>query len=158
MGDVFYREGLHFECQRCSACCRYEPGFVFLSYNDLDRLQQATGLSRTEFVQRYCRGVYINGAYRLSLIEKDNYDCIFWTESGCSVYEHRPLQCRSYPFWPDILHSRESWNSLYTSCKGVNQGKLHSFEEIQKWLKKREEEPIVLLTPGELRQLQGEHV
>jgi len=94
MEDVFYKDGLHFECRRCSNCCRYEPGFVFLSYHDLKRLEYATSLSRAECVSRYCRGIYIHGTYRLSLIEKDNYDCIFWSEEGCLVYEHRPLQWR----------------------------------------------------------------
>ena len=158
MGDVFYREGLHFECQRCSNCCRHEPGFVFLSYNDLMRLETAMGLSRTEFVSQYCRGVYIHGTYRLSLIEKENYDCIFWTAEGCLVYRDRPLQCRSYPFWPEYLESRHNWDALQSACPGVNRGPLHSYEEIEEWLSRREEEPIVLLTPQELRRLQGERV
>ncbi len=158
MEDVFYKDGLHFECRRCSNCCRYEPGFVFLSYHDLKRLEYATSLSRAECVSRYCRGIYIHGTYRLSLIEKDNYDCIFWSEEGCLVYEHRPLQCRSYPFWPEYLENRRSWNSLQSSCPGVNRGRLHSFEEIEEWLRRREEEPIVLLTAEELHRMQGEHV
>lgn len=158
MGDVFYRDGLHFECQRCSNCCRHEPGFVFLSYNDLKRLESGTGLSRSEFVSEYCRGVYIHGAYRLSLVEKENYDCIFWTPEGCKVYEHRPLQCRSYPFWPENLENRQRWDALRIACPGVNRGPLHLYEEIEEWLRRRETEPIVLLSPEELRKLQGEQV
>jgi len=40
----------------------------------------------------------------------------------------------------------------------VNRGRLHSFEEIEEWLRRREEEPIVLLTAEELHRMQGEHV
>ncbi|HQO67077.1 MAG TPA: YkgJ family cysteine cluster protein, partial [Spirochaetales bacterium] len=35
MNQSFWHEGLRFECARCSACCRYEPGYVFLSADDL---------------------------------------------------------------------------------------------------------------------------
>ncbi len=74
------------------------------------------------------------------------------------LYGNRPLQCRSYPFWPEYLESRHNWDALQSSCPGVNRGPLHSYEEIEKWLRLREEEPIVLLTPQELRKLQGECV
>ena len=35
---VFYSDGLRFECTRCSRCCRHTPGYVFLSENDVERL------------------------------------------------------------------------------------------------------------------------
>ncbi|HUX21603.1 MAG TPA: YkgJ family cysteine cluster protein, partial [Spirochaetia bacterium] len=38
MYKPFYQDGLRFECTRCDACCRHEPGYVFLSQTDLRRL------------------------------------------------------------------------------------------------------------------------
>ena len=35
MSEPFYAEGLRFSCERCSACCRGEPGYVFLTKEDL---------------------------------------------------------------------------------------------------------------------------
>jgi len=35
MEDSFYKDGLSFECQACSNCCRKDPGYVFLSEKDL---------------------------------------------------------------------------------------------------------------------------
>ena len=35
MCDKFYKDGLKFECQRCSFCCGHSPGFVYLSQRDL---------------------------------------------------------------------------------------------------------------------------
>jgi uncharacterized protein len=138
-------QGLHFTCTKCSACCRFDPGYVFLSQNDLNRLTEALGMKEEDFISSYCMKVSIRGFKRLSLKEKNNFDCIFWQNGGCSVYEFRPFQCRSYPFWPAFLESPESWNNLNKSCPGVNRGELHRSKKIRKWLKKRMEEPFILL-------------
>ena len=77
--------------------------------------------------------------------EKSNYDCIFWQNGvGCSIYNARPLQCRSYPFWPAIMDSKESWDEEATNCPGMNQGELHSEKVINEWLARREgEKPYI---------------
>ena len=158
MKNCFYEEGLRFECTRCSSCCRFDPGYVFLSYRDLDSMTGAEGMERDEFLKHYCRAVYINGVYRLSLKEKKNFDCIFWEEDGCRLYEARPLQCRSFPFWRDYLKTVETWNHLESSCPGINHGSIHSKEEIEEWLKLREQEPLIVVSPAELTILQKEPV
>lgn len=140
MSEPFYKAGLRFECTQCHACCRFEPGYVFLSERDVQRLLTATGLRRDEFIQKYCRIVESGDSHLLSLKEKDNYDCIFW-DGGCTVYAHRPLQCRSYPFWSSGVASRGAWAALAVSCPGANRGKLHTKEEIDRWLALREEDP-----------------
>ena len=38
MEEPFYKDGLCFECQRCSGCCRFDSGYVFLSHEDLEKL------------------------------------------------------------------------------------------------------------------------
>ncbi|MDR1933052.1 MAG: YkgJ family cysteine cluster protein [Spirochaetales bacterium] len=143
MSEPFYARGLHFTCRRCSRCCRFEPGFVFLSEEDLDVFTGGLGLKKTVFIERYCREVPINGNLRLSLKEKPNLDCIFWEEGGCRAYLYRPLQCRSYPFWHSNLVSPQRWDALKSSCPGVGKGRLHSREEIELFLRKRDEEPLI---------------
>ena len=135
--NQFYRNGLQFECTRCSNCCRHAPGFVFLTEDDLINVQNATGLSRRDVLALYCRDVDMGVAKRVSLKEKENFDCIFWEESGCSIYHCRPLQCRSYPFWSGILVSRESWDREGMNCPGINHGKKHSKREIERRLAMR---------------------
>jgi len=137
MNEPFYKSGLRFECTRCSKCCRHDPGYVFLSANDIVQLLEATQMKKDELIKKICRVIDINGFRRLSLREKDNFDCIFWEEDGCRVYENRPLQCRSYPFWSHCLESLQTWNNMSQECPGVNRGKIHSFEEIQEWLDAR---------------------
>jgi uncharacterized protein len=140
MNDVFYQSGLRFECTRCSRCCRHTPGYVFLSSADLDMLSSALGKSRQETLREYCRRVPLGLAQRISLKEKANFDCILWENGGCSVYEARPLQCRSFPFWSGCVSSLEEWEHHGRECPGIGRGALHSLREIEKWLARRRKE------------------
>ncbi|MBN1837483.1 MAG: YkgJ family cysteine cluster protein, partial [Spirochaetales bacterium] len=136
--ERFYAEGLRFECTRCSRCCRHAPGYVFLSQEDLRLLAETSGMSPRGFFEEYCREVDLYGIPRVSLRERDNYDCILWNDGGCSLYEARPLQCRSYPFWSSNLACFESWTAVCEECPGAGQGQLHSPEEIEAWLRMAE--------------------
>ena len=145
MEEPFYKDGLHFECQRCSGCCRFDSGYVFLSHQDLDRLASNLSLTQDEFLEKYCVKVDMGGYFRISLIEKPNYDCIFWRDGGCAVYDARPLQCRSYPFWEHQLESKEAWENVAKSCPGINKGALHSRQEIEEWLARRKMEKLITI-------------
>ena len=133
---MFYDDGLCFECQRCLYCCSQEPGYVFLSEKDIENGSQVLGLSKEEFIAIYCRYVDFGNYSMVSLKEKDNYDCIFLTKNGCSIYEGRPSQCRTYPFWESIVESRVNWESEGKSCPGIGKGRKISRKEIEKELEK----------------------
>jgi uncharacterized protein len=140
MQDTFYDSGLRFECTRCSKCCRHTPGYVFLSGADLDLLSRSISLSKEEFLNRYCRTVDLGLARRVSLREKPNLDCILWENDGCSHYEARPLQCRSFPFWSACVSSLAEWQNHQKNCPGMGNGTVHSREEIEGWLDRRRAE------------------
>jgi Fe-S-cluster containining protein len=144
MKKLFYEDGLCFSCKQCSSCCRYDPGFVFLSEKDVKVLAEALEITYNEFVQVYCRWIpFGDRMERLSLRELSNYDCVFWKSGGCSVYQSRPLQCRTFPFWQSVAASEEAWNGTKETCPGMGQGTHHSKDEIEARLKEREAEPII---------------
>jgi uncharacterized protein len=95
-------------------------------------------MSNDDFIEAYCLWVPVSEKEYLSLRERPNYDCVFWV-SGCAVYEHRPLQCKSYPFWEGILRSRADWEAEAKECPGIGKGPLRGAEEILAWLKARAE-------------------
>jgi Fe-S-cluster containining protein len=151
----FYKDGLRFSCARCSSCCRYESGFVFLSEADTVALAAALNMGRDGFIAAYCRWVPLGEVERLSLREtvsagnqdaeephEAGYDCVFWKD-GCAVYGSRPLQCRTFPFWRSVLASAESWARAAGDCPGMGSGALHSAEEIEGHLAKRQAEPAI---------------
>lgn len=141
--DEFYSDGLRFHCTRCSMCCRFDTGYVFLSDSDLRRLVAGLGESKETVSEVYCKRVDLGFVSRLSLREQPNKDCVFWIDGECSVYEHRPLQCRSYPFWPAHLGSRAEWDEVERECPGVNIGGRHSADQIREWLAAHERDVLL---------------
>lgn len=126
---VWYEKGVKFKCTQCGLCCGKEPGYVWLSEEDISLLSSHLQLSREDFLQKYTRFVY--GRY--SLLEMPlTYDCIFLKENKCSVYLARPKQCRKFPFWDENLTSETAWNQAGEYCEGINheEGRLFSKEEI----------------------------
>ena len=145
MPTAFYSNGLSFACRQCSHCCRHEPGYVYLRRSDVVRLAKGLNTKHADFIETYCRWIDDSDRKkRLSLKEKANYDCIFWKD-GCLVYEHRPLQCRSFPFWEDNLSSKRSWNAAASECPGMNSGTVHSQETIENWLEQQQAESVIIM-------------
>lgn len=143
MAKTFFDDGLCFSCQRCSSCCRHEPGFVYLSEQDLKKLSVWAHISIEDFIKDYCRWVIQSDGFEyLCLNEKTNYDCIMW-DNGCIAYKYRPLQCVSYPFWPSLLINSNWWDANARDCPGVNKGKRFSKKEIEDFLLQRRQEPYI---------------
>jgi Fe-S-cluster containining protein len=156
-GAFFEKTGLRFQCRRCSGCCRFAPGYVFLSHEDVAALFKATGLAFPELFNAFLRIVPIGRFSRLSLKEKTNYDCIFWENGGCRIYDDRPMQCRSFPFWSSILSSPETWAEQKKTCPGIDDGPLHSPEEISAWLARRVTERLIEVDSDDLAELEAAH-
>jgi Fe-S-cluster containining protein len=147
----FYAEGLRFSCNRCSTCCRYESGYVFLTERDVARLLENLRMAYADFVKTYCRWVPDKwGTEQLTLKEKSNYDCIFWKEC-CSVYEARPLQCKTFPFWHSVMASAKAWNEAAGYCPGMDKGTLHSMKEIIACLEQQDADVLITRTSDKLR-------
>jgi Fe-S-cluster containining protein len=37
----------------------------------------------------------------------------------CSIHEIKPMQCRTYPFWPENLQSEKTWLAEKSYCEGI---------------------------------------
>ncbi len=122
----WYAKGLRFQCQRCGRCCGGEPGYVWVTRDEITQMSTHLGISVRDFRSRFLRRVGL----RLSLIEKPNGDCIL-LQNGCSVYPVRPRQCRTFPFWEDALDNPENFQTIIKACPGVGKGKLYSRDEIE---------------------------
>ena len=60
---------------------------------------------------------------------------MFYDEAaGCTIYEGRPTQCRTWPFWPEVVTRGRSWNKAARDCPGMNDGPLHAPEKIRESL------------------------
>jgi Fe-S-cluster containining protein len=135
--EAAWKEGLRFTCRQCSSCCSGLPGLVWLGEDDVVRLTDGLGLDLDSFAAAYCRSVDVGNGPCLCLDEKPGYDCIFLEKGVCSVYEFRPTQCRTYPFWDEIVETPEAWDREAEACPGIGSGELRKPEEIVECLQEQ---------------------
>jgi len=129
-GDPWYQNGLRFECTQCGGCCTGFPGTVRVTDEEIQALARRLGISESEFRKGYTRSV---GAAELSLQEKPNLDCVFYdSDAGCQVYEDRPKQCRTWPFWRRVVRSEATWETEAATCPGMDMGPLHDADYIRR--------------------------
>ncbi|MDR3253979.1 MAG: YkgJ family cysteine cluster protein [Synergistaceae bacterium] len=128
--------GLYFSCASCGTCCGCEPGTVSFTSDEESVMARSLGINIAEF-----RSLYVwtkHGAP--SLRELANLDCVFLERNAnlcwCRIYEARPAQCRTFPFWADALRSRFSWDRFASSCPGMNRGVFFDRYEIAERLSK----------------------
>ncbi|PCI95591.1 zinc/iron-chelating domain-containing protein [Candidatus Aerophobetes bacterium] len=116
--EPWYKDGLYFKCTGCGKCCSGSPGYVWLEEKDIKRLCKHLEISRAEFLKKYTKTV--NRRISLRDDTKD-YACIFLKEGKyCSVYDARPTQCKTYPFWIYNIASKRQWDQEGKHCEGIN--------------------------------------
>jgi len=126
--EHWYDSGLRFACTQCGNCCTGGPGTVRVSDVEIAALAERVGLSETEFRSRHTRT--LRGG-DISLKEKADFDCTFFERGvGCTVYEDRPRQCSTWPFWGSVVFSIEAWDESAETCPGMNRGPLFGSDEI----------------------------
>lgn len=129
---LWYQDGLRFECTQCGNCCTGEPGFVWVDDAEIAALAERLEIPIEEMVGFYTKPLH----GKRSLREKANGDCVFFKEGeGCTVYELRPRQCRTWPFWESNLVNRRAWDRMKQGCPGAGHGELIPVEEITKRMK-----------------------
>ena len=127
--EKFYSQGLRFECQGSGKCCTShgEYGFVFLTPEDRTRFAKHFKIRSSEFTKKYCDRT--NGVWHLKE-DLAKPDCMFLDGKRCSVYEGRPSQCRTWPFWNEVMTAKAWAKDVAAFCPGVGKGKLWSAQEI----------------------------
>jgi Fe-S-cluster containining protein len=134
----WYSEGLSFECTQCGNCCSGpETGFVWVTEEEIVQIATAIGMENSlgEFEKKFTRQV----GNRVSLVEYSDGDCIFLhpEHRNCTVYNARPSQCRTWPFWESNLKTSQAWAKAAVGCPGCNQGELYSLEDIRARLEQK---------------------
>jgi len=50
--------------------------------------------------------------------------CPFLVKGGCGIHKVKPLQCRAFPFWPELISSKRNWQQAAKFCPGIERGEL----------------------------------
>ena len=106
------------KCVVCGGkCCIGESGYIWIDENEIQKLADFFGILKDEFKEIYL----LKFGNRYTIKEKsfeDGYACIFFDEKNknCGIYEFRPSQCRSFPFWE---HFKQHFDELEQECIAV---------------------------------------
>ena len=127
--EKWWAKGVQFECQGSGKCCvsHGEFGYVYMTLEDRQRMAKALGMTTRDFMKEHCEKD--DGIWALRPIEGG--DCRFLKNKQCSVYEGRPTQCRTWPFWPDVMNAKEWSKEVASFCPGVGKGRTWTADEIQ---------------------------
>lgn len=117
MSDLWFKEGLRFKCTGCGKCCTGEPGYVWVTPEEIQEMADFLDMPLDDFATQYIRE--ISGSYSLKELPPEN-DCVFLKEGQCSVYGARPRQCRTFPFWKENLESKKAWQECAAKCEGID--------------------------------------
>eukprot|EP01039_Chlorochromonas_danica_P006228 gene6228-6867_t len=118
--DPYWSNGLHFQCTGCGRCCLNEGEVWFDSneFTDLvdilhlpieDVLTIYTDEIRNDWVRLKSKNLtFTSPSGNKEVIE----GCIFLSsddQKSCTIYSQRPIQCRTYPYWPSLLSNQQQW-------------------------------------------------
>ena len=122
--SIISQEGYDYQfspsaCETCGgACCTGESGYIWAKYPEIEKMADFLSLTIEEFATMYLKKV----KHRYSLVEKrlddENFACIFFNNElkQCSIYEVRPRQCRTFPFWETFKNNKEE---VKNECPGI---------------------------------------
>lgn len=128
--------GLRFECTRCGNCCTGPPGVVMVSPDEERAIAARLGLTVERFRAAYTRAA--RGGRSLIEVEgAGGLDCVFLRREAqngralCAIYEDRPTQCRTWPFWPSVVGSAPAWAAAARRCPGMGRGQVVPVERVR---------------------------
>ena len=115
----WYKDGLRFKCTECGKCCTGQPGYVWVGKDEIKRIAEYLKIPVDKFMRQYLRQK--NNQYALLENRSQNFDCVFLQDKKCRIYEARPTQCKTYPWWAKNLRSEKDWKSAANDCEGINE-------------------------------------
>ncbi|HEU0075545.1 MAG TPA: YkgJ family cysteine cluster protein [Dehalococcoidia bacterium] len=115
--EPWFASGLRFKCTECGNCCTGSAGSVYLSQADIARLAAHFDVPPGRFVRRYTR---VEKGHRVLADRPESDECVFLRDKTCTVYDARPTQCRTYPWWLVNIQDPRAWQETAAVCEGID--------------------------------------
>ena len=112
-------ENKNFFCTECGKCCT-GAGEVWINEAECDSLTGFLKISRTHFLAKYTKSYSKRPGWYLLQRKRGSGDCVFLEGKRCSVYGARPVQCATYPWWPDLMNDAVWEIEGQEVCEGIN--------------------------------------
>lgn len=110
-----FRDGF---CEECGGkCCTGESGYIWISEEEASKAASFLLMDIESFADKYL----FQANNKLSIREKEyngGYACVFFDEiaKNCSIYDVRPTQCRTFPFWD---YYKQNTNEALKECPAL---------------------------------------
>ncbi len=102
-----------YECKMCGECCRGEGG-IYIDRAELEAIAGFLGETPEECFSRHCetrnRKMYVRAG--------ENGYCVFANAGLCGIHPVKPDPCRRWPFFRNIVNSRENFLVAKNNCQG----------------------------------------
>ncbi len=106
-------------CGTCEGnCCIGESGYIWITQDEIEKLSLFLDKNIDEVIANDLKKV----AYKYSIneikLDENNFACKFFdlSKKQCSIYEVRPNQCRTFPFWD---YFKERINEVKEECPAI---------------------------------------
>lgn len=106
-------------CDTCAGnCCIGESGYIWITIQEISFLAQHLGITQDELREKYLEKKGYKYSIKEVKLAKDNFACTFFNleKRQCSIYEARPTQCRTFPFWD---YFKENTKEVYEECPAI---------------------------------------
>jgi Fe-S-cluster containining protein len=125
MRNLIFKQGFEFGfdismCNLCKGrCCCGESGYIWVTKDEIVKISKFLELKEETFKRKYLKKI----KYRFSLkeiYENSQFQCVFFDKKTgrCKIYEVRPSQCQSFPFW-ERYKDKKNLNEVIKECPGV---------------------------------------
>lgn len=140
---------MKFQCQEscggkcCSRSKENSGAFVFLTKSDVNIIEKATGRNREKFSEllEFDSTRFTRKKSKQRVLKMVGDACTFFEKGKCKIFENRPMQCKTFPFWPENMKAYK-WNKLKKFCIGIGKGNEINFEEKVKLQKETDKEYV----------------
>ena len=107
------------KCVTCDGnCCIGEPGYIWINKQEQKKLAKYLGIKKDQLIDEYLLKVDYKYTIKEKQIGTNNFACIFFdlTKKQCSIYDLRPTQCRTFPFWE---YFKNNINEVKKECPAI---------------------------------------
>jgi uncharacterized protein len=121
MAMINHKEGYVFgfdssACSMCKgSCCTGESGYIWVTIDEIEAISNHLDMPISKMIKDYA--YRHNGRFSLQEVQvsKNNYSCVFF-DGKCTIYDVRPSQCKTFPFWPRF---KKKPSEVFKECPGV---------------------------------------
>lgn len=124
MNSLVKKKGFNFAfdpygCNSCKGnCCIGESGYIWINSAEIQALALHLKISSEDLKKRYLNKIEYKYSIKEIQLASNNYACCFFDldKKQCSVYDARPNQCRTFPFWD---YFKENEEEVYKECPAI---------------------------------------